>query len=809
MRSPHHFFWANVALRTPSEAWAVYQLTGQSYPGLSTEQKIELGERLEALIYNLEADFQILRVSRSFDADGYRRRAMQTLDPRHGHRELLESHIAEHAEAIERRAAQRIEIYLAVHLNGPANEAPWAPLLGGLAQGWAALAGRFGLEHPHSLSAAQLTAIGDAEQACFERVLAYLDASRVGPQRLAALIRRAYTRGLGEPDCDPAFEPQALAFLDSEGEQRFRPHGYDLLRLHESRITVGLRSLAVAGELGSAHQAHLIAGALPEQAAVPGPAAELMFAPLELGFGVDATLSAQYIANREARRLLAKRRLDAEQIAREEEAGELGPSLEAAERPELARELEGVLGGGERPPLLRSALLLSLGAPDQAELEERVARVREAYGRLQLHRPAGEQHRLFLASLPAARFPLPEYTEHLLPDQIGAMVPHAISQAGSQIGPYIGHTLSGSRSPVLFDLAEACQQSRPPTCLLAGSLGSGKTIALELLLWQAFCQGSGPIVDIDPKGDHRLKRLPGVEGEIETIELSAEPRYAGLLDPLRIGEPETREDLAYSFLSSILPPPVRPEWQTQLRLAISEALAAEARSCAAVLAALADSANPEAGELARALEVHGRSGLARLGLGEPDADPPPVGSAQIVSLRIRNLTLPLAGTARAELLEEERTGLAILHLLAAYALRLCATDTNGHAVLAMDEAWALMADSQGRALLERISRLGRSQNITPLLATQILGDAAALEPLIGALFAFGVETEAEAARALELLRLDPEDPAAVHQLLGHRAGRCHLRDFDGRVAPVQIEPPKWMLEALDTTPPGNPGTASV
>jgi hypothetical protein len=802
MRQPHHFIWANVVLRTPSEPWAVYQLTGQSYPGLSAERKVEVGERLEGLIYNLEADFQILRVSRSFDAEGYRSRALQTLDPRNGHRQLLESHIDEHAEAFGRRGARRSETYLAVRLASPAAEGAWAPLLGGFADGWRALATRLGLEEPVALGASQLRRIGDAEQATFERILAYLDATRVGPHRLAALIRRAYTRSLGEPDCDPAFEPQALAFLGANGEECFRPHGYDLLRLHESRITVGLRSLALTTELGSAHQAHLVAGALPEQAVVPGPAAELMFAPLELDFGVDATLGAQFIPNREARRLLAKRRLDAEQIAREEEAGELGPSLDAAERPELARELEGLLGGGERPPLLRAALLLSVAAPEETQLEERVARLREAYGRIQLHRPAGEQHRLLLASLPAARFPLPEYTEHLLPDQIGAMVPHAISQAGSQIGPYIGHTLTGARSPVLFDLAEACQQSRPPTCLLAGSLGSGKTIALELLLWQAFCQGSGPIVDIDPKGDHRLERLPGVAGNVETIELSADARYAGLLDPLRIGEPENREDLAYSFLSSILPPPLRPEWQTQLRLAISEAAAAEARSCAAVLTALAESANPEVSELGRALEVHGRSGLARLGFGEAGAEPPPVGSAQIVSLRIRNLTLPLAGTARAELAEEERTSLAILRLLAAYALRLCATDTERHSVLAMDEAWALTADAQGRALLERISRLGRSQNITPLLATQMLGDAAALEPLIGALFAFGVETEAEAARALSLLRLDPEDPAAVAQLLGHRTGRCHLRDFDGQVAPVQIEPPRWMLSALDTTPPG-------
>ncbi len=69
----------------------------------------------------------------------------------------------------------------------------------------------------------------------------------------------------------------------------------------------------------------------------------------------------------------------------------------------------------------------------------------------------------------------------------------------------------------------------------------------------------------------------------------------------------------------------------------------------------------------------------------------------------------------------------------------------------MDEAWALTSDAQGRALLERISRLGRSQNITPILATQMLGDAAELEPLVGALFAFGVETETEARRALAAL----------------------------------------------------------
>ena len=800
MRPPHYFFWANLVLRTPTDAWAVYELEGQSYPGLSDSRKVEVGERLEALAYTLESDFQILRIARAFDAEAYERRALSTLDPRHGQRERFERHIAEHRSEFERRGALRPEIYLAIRLAPPGGAGALGGLLDGAAALWRALAERAGYEEARGIGRERLAALRAAEEGAFERVLGYLECSRVGPQRLAGLIRRAYTRGLGEPDADESFAPQALSFLDPDGEERFEPYGYDLLRLHESRVTVQRRSLLVDSERGRAHQAQLVLGAMPEEAVVPGPSAELMFTPLELGFAVDATLSVEFVANREARRQVAKRKIDADQIAREESQGDHGPSVESAERPHLARELEAVLGGGDRPPLLRSALLLSVAGRDEAQLEERIERLRESYGRVQLHRPGGEQHRLFLASLPATTFPLPEYKEHLLPDQLGAMVPHAISHAGSRIGPYIGYTLTGSRQPVQFDLAEACQQSRPPTCLLAGSLGSGKTICLELAVWQAFLQGSGPIVDIDPKGDHRLEALPGVAGSIETIELSAQERYRGLLDPMRVGSEETREDLTYNFLVSILPAPVKPEWQTQLRLAISEAAAAGATCCGEVLARMNASESAEALEAARAIDVHGRGGLAKLGLGRGGEEIAAVGDAQVVSLRIKNLTLPLAGTARSELLEEERTSLAVLRLLAAYALRLCATDTTRHSVLAMDEAWALTSDTQGRALLERISRLGRSQNITPILATQMLGDAAELEPLVGALFAFGVETEVEARKALALLRLDPDDEASIQRLIGYRAGRCYLRDFAGQVAPVQIDPPRWLLGELDTTP---------
>jgi hypothetical protein len=799
VRAPHHFFWGNLVLRTPSDAWAVYELEGQSYPGLSEQRKIEVGERLEALAYAIESDFQILRVARSFDPVLYARRALATLDPRFGHSERFAEHLAEHRTTLEDREAGRVEIYLAVRLAPLAAGGPLGAALEVAADVWQRLAAQVGFEENRGLSGAQVQALRALEEKTHDRVLAYLDCRRVGSRKLATLIRRAYTRGLGEPECDEGFAPQALCFLDAEGEERFEPYGHDLLRLHESRVRIERRSLVVDSERGRAHQALLVLGAMPEETVVPGPAAELMFAPLELGFAVDATLSVEFLANREARRQVAKRKVDADQIAGEEAAGTHGPSVEGAERPAAARELEAVLGGGDRPPLLRSALLLAVAGRDGPELEERVERLRESYGRVQLHRPAGEQHRLFLGSLPAVPFPLPEYSEHLLPDQVGAMVPHAISQVGSQIGPCIGHTLTGSRAPVLFDLAEGPQANRPPTCLAVGTSGSGKTVFQQFLVWQAFLQGS-LIVDIDPKGDHRLRELPGVGERLEQIRLSGEERYRGLLDPMRIATEETREDLTYSFLVSILPAPVMPQWQTQLRLAVAKAIGTGGRSCAEVLRCLAESGDPEALAVAQAVEVHA-AGLARLGLGDGTATLPEVGGAQVLSLQVANLSLPLSGTPRAELLEEERIGLAVLRLLAAYALQLCAADVDRHAVLSTDEVSVLSADSEGRRLLERMSRMGRSFNITPIFATQMFDDVAALAPLIGALCAFGVQAEGEASRALALLGLDIDDPAAIGRLMSYRSGRCYMRDFQGQVAPVQIEPPAWLVARFEAGGP--------
>jgi hypothetical protein len=335
--------------------------------------------------------------------------------------------------------------------------------------------------------------------------------------------------------------------------------------------------------------------------------------------------------------------------------------------------------------------------------------------------------------------------------------------------------------------------------LLVGTLGSGKTLCMELIMYQALLSGS-TVCDIDPKGDHALERLPGVAERMEVVELSAEDRYRGLLDPLRIAPQDTCEDLAVQFLLGLLPEPVAPEWQTEIRSAVQSVIAHGGRSCNEVLSEL-EHGPAEAKLASRALRVHAGGGLARLGFAGPDTPAPEPAKRPLTSLRIRNLALPLPGTPRSELQQEERIGRAILHLLAMYALHLTSSDRRRHSVLGFDEAWVLLSDAAGRSLIDRISRLGRAQNATPLLATQVIGDAEALEGLVGAVFCFGVESEREARHALQLLRLDDDDADLRQRLLSFRRGRCLMRDFESRVAPVQVDlVDPALVAALDTTP---------
>ena len=175
----------------------------------------------------------------------------------------------------------------------------------------------------------------------------------------------------------------------------------------------------------------------------------------------------------------------------------------------------------------------------------------------------------------------------------------------------------------------------------------------------------------------------------------------------------------------------------------------------------------------------------------------------VITIRMPGLSLPDPGASRETYTRAERVSVATLTLVAAKVLRLVSTNRQRHKIALLDEASFLLGSTQGRQLLNKCVRFGRSMNATFLLASQRLEDFGDLSELVGVFMFFGQDSIPEAERALSMIGLDPKDAALRALLLEARRGLCLMRDLDGRVGVVQVDLvfPE-LLATLDSTPGG-------
>lgn len=841
MRTPLSFVYGNCVFATGlDDAWAAFAVPVASYACLPEDEKRARFLALLGALEAVQADVQILRVSRRWDTERYVRELDEHDTTPHLRARRRYAH--EHATRLRELDAGWPCVFLLVSLRDPERDV--ATYVSRAAEQhpreWLrALRRGLSVRDKRLLSAAELERVRVRSDQVHARVADFLDVRPARVVELQWLVRSAFCRGLGEPHVEGLHEPRALIF-ERNGEAVLAPLEGDLLRWCDSWIEHRGRSLRVESERGTSWQAQLVLGALPEQASFPGARVELMFAPVEsVGFDVGLSLNARYLPNELALRIARRRIQDADQIVRAEQDGEQGVSDLGYQRTQEARDLLSYLQSSSRPPLLRATLAVAIGADSEEELERRVEVCRRAYGEIRLHRPLGEQLELFWQQLPAQRTRISGYDDTLTPEQVAAMVPTATHAAGSRRGFYLGHTLSGSARPVLFNLREGSDSDRNTAILSVGALGSGKTTLDQKLKYEAFLLGAR-VIDVDPKGDHRFHLLEEVAPHVEQLELRPDPALRGVLDPLRVAPEHLRQEAAVSFLRDLLPGRAEPSWETAIVGAVDRVLrrcrptggasaheeptGEESRhgerayrepalgrpacgepTCGEVVRALREGDAVDV-QVAKTLEVYARSGLTQLGFADPDVPLAAVGSRQVTYLPIRDLPGPEPGARRAEYSQAERVGEQMVRLIAMFAMHLMGRERKRLKVFSFDEGWRLLGDPVGRQLLASLQRMGRSELAVPIISTQLVTDAlvgerSSLENLLGATFAFGMRSEAEAARALALLGLDPEEHALRAALLDFEAGRCLFRDHRGRVEAIQVEVVvPALLRAFSTTP---------
>jgi hypothetical protein len=812
MSPPIGFTYGNCVFANGlSDVWAGFAIEASSYQWLSEDGKRTRFLALLGALEAIEADVQIVRVGRRWELERYARELAEEPSSSTGeraHGRARKHYVQQHRRRLGDIGQARAMVFVFVSLRDP--ERDISSYVSSIAeqhprQWWEALARAFSMRDRRLLKASQLESARMRADQAHARLADFLPVRPARGIELQWLVRRAFCRGLGEPDVDGLHEPRALVF-ERNGEAVLAPLEGDVMRWMDGYVEHGGRALRIQSERGTSFQTQLVLGALPEQSRFPGAQAELMFAPAEsLPFGIDLSLNARFLPNELALRIARKRIQDADQIVRSESDGEQGVSDLGYARTQEARDLLAYLQASSRPPLLRATLAIAIGAEDQEQLEERVEMCRRAYGDIRLHRPLGDQLQLFLQHLPAQRTRVAGYDDTLTTEQVAAMMPTATHAVGSRKGFYLGYTLSGSRQPVRFNLREGSDSDRNTTILSVGALGSGKTTLDQKLKYEGFLLGAR-VIDCDPKGDHRFHLLEDVAPHAECVTLRPDPGLRGVLDPLRIAPEHLRQDAAVSFLRDLLPGRAEPAWETAIVGAVDRVLRRSAApTCLEIVRALRDGDEIDA-QVGKTLGVYARSGLTQLGFADPDVKLPALGHRQVTYLPIRDLPGPEPGMKRSEYSQAERIGEQIVRLIAMFAMHLMGAERERLKLFSFDEGWRLLGDPAGRALLTSLQRMGRSELAVPIISTQLvsdtlMGERESLENLIGATFVFGMRSEAEAGRALTLLGLDPEDRRMRQSLLELEAGRCLFRDHRGRVEAIQVDVVvPSLLRAFSTTP---------
>lgn len=799
---PLRYVRGNVLVGRGGEAGAIYRLGMVGYPFLPAGEKWRWLRTLERFAATVGADFSLYRVNRSLSVDDYLASAARRLDTRGQDRDAFLAYLDTHARRLADLAAHVPELYVVVSLAESAGDGLGGGLLRSVDRARRRLEDVAGVAGAQPISGSELEALAGAEQRALDQLRAVLSCRRATTREIEWLLRRTELRGLGEPDLDPAWEPDALVVEAPGNRVAYEPLGHDLIECVNAPMTEppsGPARLVVEAERGDSHQAFLCVGALADAPEFPGASAELLFAPIEgVEFPVDAVLHARWVGNRQALAQVRRRITDVEQVYRDQiEGSARGAGYIADENRELAREYEAILQSSAHPPMLYGSIGLAVGADDDRQLDERIAALEDQFGAIRLRRPRGLQERLFFDHLPRPDGgTVTDYISQLTVEQFGALMPIGSHQVGSQTGTYLG--VANGR-PVRFDATEPPRESRTAAILLAGTFGSGKTVAGETIAFAAERRGS-VVVDFDPRPDHGFHRVPDLADRVEVVELTGAVEHRGKLDPLTIGLPDLREELAASYYLDLLRDPPA-SWENQIQRAVRDLVRRGERGSLAVIDQLRGFDSEPARDAAEALEVVSDFGFARLGFGDGSLADDRRAVAPVTTIRTPGLTLPDPDAARETYTRGERISVATLSLVAADALRLVSGDRSRHKLVVLDEAWFLLASTQGRALVNRFVRLGRALNVTVLLLTQKLADLGDLSDLVGVCLIFGQDSDAEASRALDLIGLDPDDQGLIALVRSLRKGWCLMRDLDGRVGLMRVDPASDdLLQAFDTTP---------
>lgn len=387
----------------------------------------------------------------------------------------------------------------------------------------------------------------------------------------------------------------------------------------------------------------------------------------------------------------------------------------------------------------------------------------------------------------------------------------------------IGTNVRGSNL-ALFDLHNANRNNEPPLTLFTGKPGSGKTFSMLWILSQAALQGAA-VVGIDWKGDLlQIREIRDVFGvETKTIRVDPkDPANRGILDPFVVFDNSEDKEQAYADIvnavhavcHALLPGSLeKHSISAFVDSAINDVIRgfSEEKSMPVFLRRLENVSRQTDNNDLTAFALALRSKLRGSGVllsAEPDGERDNYFEFKPGVTVIDLSNLPELPQTIEELKNPSKAvGQAILTMITLLVRQsMFRMPKNIRKVLAIDEAWSILANPAGLELVKSTVRLGRSLNLAVVLGTQSYADvfagAAELDTSFASThFAFG-NSKKDGFLGATAMGLEGETAEQVANAISVlEQGNCIMHDIRKRTGQVRIQ--VWLqelIEAFSTNP---------
>ena len=439
---------------------------------------------------------------------------------------------------------------------------------------------------------------------------------------------------------------------------------------------------------------------------------------------------------------------------------------EQEEQESLLSEVESVYAQGGPPTMTETSIVVGFNGivPDMADLSRDLTakllpmwyRQRTAMAETMLCSPVRSNPHL----------------QDLPSQSIAASGLPSLSVVGDPKGALLGFTET-DRQPAFLDPMAATDQDTLPMAICVAQTGGGKSLTMlhladQLARTRTAMGEKTPVIIIDPKtgSDHSAAVLAS-GGQVASLDDLASAD--GIFDPIRFSaKKDVGVELAASMLMSINPwGSKRDDFETPLQYALHYGVSRGATSVGqALYVAKVEGHAPEE-MVDAAFRLAQSSPMFRACFGiNPSTDGLRIAEGiTLIKVGDANLTLPNPGETNPTL--PQRIAMALVRMMV-FGSAMALTDRDG--VIMLDEAWVFM--SAGRAEMDRLGRLARSQRVFPMMFSQKITEAlkAGLKGYISRGLIGPIQDKDEAIAACEMFKLEPTP---------ERLGRIMASEFIG------------------------------